>query len=85
MKQHGAVVPPSRPHYRHQLLCYDLEDQEDSTQRLRYQWSPNGTAACGQTIGSVFCFLDIPNHEYLSEYRHHWSNGNRGGNGVLSG
>ena len=72
------------PIYRHQLLCYDLEYQEDNTQKLRYQWSPNGTAACGQTIGSVFCFLDIPNHEYLSEYRHHWSNGNRGGNGVLS-
>ena len=36
-------------------------------------------------LGLYFVFLNIPNHEHLSEYRHHWSNGNRGGNGVLSG
>ena len=27
-----------------------------------YQWSPNGWPLRGQTIGSVFCFLNIPNH-----------------------
>ena len=32
------------PIYRHQLLCHDLEYLEDNTQKLRYQWSPNGEA-----------------------------------------
>ena len=33
------------PIYRHQLLCCDLGYQKYRTQRLRYQWSPNGMAA----------------------------------------
>ena len=43
-------------------LCYDFGYQKYRTQKLRYQWSPNGWPLRGQTIGSVVCFLNIPNH-----------------------
>ena len=73
-RKEGNAVYPS-------ILCFGVSGIDDGSSAT--SGAPLERTPAAKPVGQCSDFLNIPNHEYLSEYRHHWSNGNRGGNGVL--